>query len=548
MSKKLLALLFTAVMACSLFAGCTKTSVSYVSGEDESGAVAGDEGDDAAATDANGKTKKTTKGKTSKTKKTSKTTVKNTHGGRKGTETLKYTPIADKGANYAVKGTVKIAVDTVRPTDYDAMFDVMTKLYPNIDIEFDYWTHSSSDTAKEYLTKTMATGTSADIIWDEAGEVPQYITEGWIRPITTYVNADPEAANIPANLKRDYTFVSQLWAVPHQATFEIVAINDDLRNKLNIATPSMKWTMDDYEKMLRAGAAGYDKGICVAIQDLFESYNRFCFYSTSAIKGSNYGVRAYNYNTRQMDTDYLIAGAKKFRAWRILTTGVEGWYEGTQKSQDGTSALTQKLGISTYTQAWSSGKALIEDTGTWTIEGWDNYKFKWSTLPVPNHNGIMPMHIDHCFITSNCKNANMPAAFQLLRFMTYTTNGNLARLTMYDESAKDLYNLNSHIYYPTSLSSQVAAKFNSLKCVNATDKYLFANIKNCTRYDSFKIVPEIRTVQEDSKIQPILNNVTDGLDDGSGLIEPAKKWNTLIKTAWSTFETKAKKIAAKTYK
>lgn len=83
--------------------------------------------------------------------------------------TLDFTPVADKGANYNVKGTVTIAVDTARPTDYDAMFDVMQKLYPNVNIKFDYWAHNESDSALEYLTTRAASGKMADIIFDDAG-------------------------------------------------------------------------------------------------------------------------------------------------------------------------------------------------------------------------------------------------------------------------------------------------------------------------------------------------------------------------------------------
>lgn len=227
MQKKLLALLLAALMTCSVFAGCKKTTEVIISGDETDtttadGADPDDPGTDVTDEHGNKKVTKSKNGKTTASKKgkTTATKTKKTRTTKPG-DKFKYTPVADSGADYSVKGTVKVAVDTVRPTDFQAMFEVMGDLYPNVEIKLDRWTHSSNDDGREYLVKNMKTGTAADIMWDEAGEMPRYIKEGWVRPITKYVNADPEAGNLPANLRADYTFGGALFAVPHQATFEL---------------------------------------------------------------------------------------------------------------------------------------------------------------------------------------------------------------------------------------------------------------------------------------------------------------------------------------
>ena len=143
MTKKLraLALLLSAVILCSL-AGCslTQTDTSDIVSEWTENITRPGQSDasgDTGTTGANGSKVNTTKNNGKNNSTSSGKNVDATHTTRKpGSPTLDFTPVADKGADYSVKGTVTIAVDTARPTDYDAMFDVMQKLYPNVKIKF----------------------------------------------------------------------------------------------------------------------------------------------------------------------------------------------------------------------------------------------------------------------------------------------------------------------------------------------------------------------------------------------------------------------------
>lgn len=545
MSKRILCLLLAALLLCGVMVGCNQGTTTYTSiwvSEDV------EEGEDEETIDPEDDETETTKRtKTQAAKKTTKKTGSNvTRPTRKEDEMITFKPQADKGADYGVKGKVRISVDTVRPTDFDAMFDIMETLYPNVTIEYDYWTHSTNDDGREYLTKTMATGSSADIIWDEAGEMPNYIRQGWVYPITDYVAKDPEAKNIPASVKKDYTFFGELYAVPHQATIEIVAFNADLMKFLNVKKPGLEWSMEEYEQILRAGAKGLNQGKCVGTYRLFEAFHRYSYYkANNSSKNAYYGVDGYNYNTKKIEVKYLAEGAEKFRYWRTMVPGTEGYYEAIfNKDSSGISNLNSKLGISDYLSTWSSGKALIHDCITWQIgpSATKNWNFDWFAWPMPNKDGKMPVHIDQCFITSTCTDANIKAAFQLLRFMTYTTNGNLARLTMYEDSQKDKYTLNSYIYYPVTTSKKVLDKFESLSCTGEVENYILENIPNSPRYDNYKLVPQWREAQR--KFGGTTNDITDGLKDGTALAEPVNKANQLIAQAWKDFESETKKVQA----
>ena len=102
----------------------------------------------------------------------------------------------DKYADYSVSGTVTIAVDTARATDYEALFDYMEVLFPNLEIQFDYFSHTTEDNAVEYLATRAAAGKLPDIVWDEAGMLPLYLTQGWLYPLDEFVKDDPDFAYI----------------------------------------------------------------------------------------------------------------------------------------------------------------------------------------------------------------------------------------------------------------------------------------------------------------------------------------------------------------
>lgn len=552
MTKKfrMASLLLSVAMACSM-AGCsltqTTTSDIYteytetVSRPGQSG-TSGDTSTNNTSGENNTSSKKNTDNIGTTANGNSDISVSRPSGNSNGA-TLDFTPVADKGANYNVKGTVTIAVDTARPTDYDAMFDVMQKLYPNVNIKFDYWAHNESDSALEYLTTRAASGKMADIIFDDAGCLPSYVMQGWVYPITKFVNADPEASNLPDNLRKDYTYCNELYALPNSAHFDVTIFNVNLLNKLGLKQPKMQWTMDEYENYLRKAAAKFSSKLCVGTSDLGNAYTTYAWY-LSMQKGQRYGTFGYNYDTQQVDADILIEGSKKARYWRTMASGVDAWYESTQKGANGVSQLETNLGLSDYTAAFTSGKALLYD---WNTGGTNktslNYKFKYVVVPAPNTNGRLSMHVDCSFMTTACKAENAEAAYQLLRFMTISTNGNLARLTMYEDSQKGKYSLNSRIYYPTSNSKAVINKFNSLSVATETDKYLVANIPNSGRYDANKLVPNLY----DSFFKyaaSAYNDVRDGKDDGSGMKEAISKWNQAIKANIEQMNTEIKKAQA----
>lgn len=444
----------------------------------------------------------------------------------------------DKNADYSVEGTVTIAIDTARATDYEALFDALSQAYPKLDIQFDYFAHTTEDSAAEYLSTRAAAGKLPDIIWDEEGNLPLYVTQGWVYPLDEFVKNDPDFQYVPENLAKNYTYCGKLYALPHQAHFEEMFVNLDVLNALNLDMPKLDWTTEDFETYLKAATNSTYSGM----EKLFQVPSLV----TSAFN-PNTSTYGYNEDTKQFEIDGYVKALQYTVNLRAIP-GVEAWAL-RRNSSGGVTDYSKKFGTNEDNGAFNKGLTLFHGVGSWELADaktrWADKNWTCWSIPQNKENpGVMPLHVDHCFMTSSCENTK--AAWQVLRFITYSTEGNLARLSMYDEKNAGKYITINQLYYPTTNNPKVAEKFNSLPNVTETDKYLFENIPNCRRIDCHKIVPSFSDVTENYFAEPT-NKATDGTSSMVEAIikEAASKANPAMKQAWADFEAKVTEVQQK---
>lgn len=443
----------------------------------------------------------------------------------------------DENADYTVSGTVTIAVDTARATDYEALFDSLKQVYPNLEIKFDYFSHTTEDSAAEYLSTRAAAGKLPDIVWDEAGKLPLYMTQGWLYPLDEFVAGDPDFEYIPKNLIQDYTFGGKLYALPHQAHYEATYVNKDLLETLNLDMPSLSWTPEDFETYLKAATTSQYSGI----EKLFMIPNLL----TDAFdpNTTQYG---YNYETKQLEVGGFTKAVQYMVRLRQIP-GLEAWAL-TRNASGGETDYVKKFGTSEDNAAFNKGLTLFHGVGTWELasaeERWTGRNWTYWTVPQSSETpGCMPLHVDHCFMTSSCQNPE--AAFQVLRYITYSKEGNIARLSMYDDTNEGKYATLNNLYYPTTLHPEVAEKFKSLPRITECDVYFFENIQNSRRMDTAKIVPSWNDIFE-NYITTYVNTATDGTES---MVEPTlkemeSKANPAITKAWQDFDAKVAEVQA----
>ena len=114
----------------------------------------------------------------------------------------------DPDADYKASGTVKVAVSSYRPCDYEAMLDAFSAVYPNIDLVLDYRPKhgADADETNHYLASRAMAGNMPDVVFDDAGRLPNYLVQGWVYPLDKFVKNDKAFSNIPSSLIANYTY------------------------------------------------------------------------------------------------------------------------------------------------------------------------------------------------------------------------------------------------------------------------------------------------------------------------------------------------------
>src|SRR5215213_1049974 len=122
------------------------------------------------------------------------------------------------------------------------------ELHPNIIIEpqvvpwSDYWTK---------LQTGVAGGSTYDVFWMNARNLPVYASQGALVPIQPLIDdGSIDADAYPEALRRIYTFEGTVYGIPRD--FDTIALfyNKDLFDKAGVDYPTGDWTWDD----LRAAA------------------------------------------------------------------------------------------------------------------------------------------------------------------------------------------------------------------------------------------------------------------------------------------------------
>ena len=176
--------------------------------------------------------------------------------------------------------------------------------------------------------------------------------------------------------------------------------------------------------------------------------------------------------------------------------------------------------------------------GTWDYATYNkqDLEFNWEFYPIPQTTaGRIPIHVDYCWMTTSIAEENVEAAWAFLRFVTYSKEGNLARLTTYDED-HITDDMNYAYYIPVTTDEDVLAKFESLPYVTDQILYIYDNLSNGYINDPEKTVPGIETLVWGDIGRLAFESMT-GRDDFSSKMKDAEaKANAEMATYWKTFE------------
>ena len=427
----------------------------------------------------------------------------------------------DPNANYEVSGTITVGINSYRNSDFEMLFNTFKSLYPNVKVEPIVF-ESTTDDATVYLTsQTMAEKKMPDIMFDDAGPLPTYIQNGWVYPLTNFVEGDSDFDSVPKNIVEHLSYNGNIYALGQTLRSNMLIVNTDLVEELNVDLPENDWNWDDFTEFIKACTNNEYSGI----EDLSDQYN----WAPGAMS-DNCTIIGYNYDTESFD----LTAVQKYVNYVLDIKKLSG-VEATslkQNSSSGVSDYEKKFGVASGADAaFCEGKVASSFTGTWRYANWNqkDLSFNWDLYPVPQSTaGRVPLHVDYCWMTTDIDKANVEAAWEFLRFVTYSKEGNIARLSTYDEDhiTDDML---SAYYIPCTRDADVIAKFESLPYVTDQIIYISDNFENGYLSDPEKTVPGFESVEYSIIGKPAFEAINGQYDFTSRMADAQSKANQQIK-------------------
>ena len=123
----------------------------------------------------------------------------------------------DPNANYKVSGKVSVAVNTNRPTDYEALFEAFQAVYKDVELEIRYF--SDGDKSLNYILKQASINKLPDVVFDDAASVPTYVAQGLAYPLDKFVKNDPDLKYVSNEILDTYRYGDKLFALPNSIHF-----------------------------------------------------------------------------------------------------------------------------------------------------------------------------------------------------------------------------------------------------------------------------------------------------------------------------------------
>ncbi|MDF2472670.1 MAG: hypothetical protein K0R21_452 [Anaerocolumna sp.] len=434
---------------------------------------------------------------------------------------------------YQTSGKVIVAVNSGRSTDTYNLFANFNNYYPNIELETVTYDISTS----EFLTAQAAAGTMPDVVIDDASQIYYYVSQGWVLPLDDYVADDEDYSYVPQPIKDSYTYSGKLYALPMQAHFNTVFINTDLLEELNLDLPELNWTPEDYKEFLKKGTTNEFSGteILWGIDETFSG--------SMAPDASYYG---YDMASKTFKTSETWVDAVNLMVELRAYPGLEAWSLRNSNVDGDSNDYVKKFGegnLDDIHMAFKMGKILTDPRGTWDVSWLKDLSFEWTLWPWPqagDAEGHLPMHIDNSWVVSSTQNPE--AAFEVARYFTYSEEGNLERINMYETGDTDDYALKEQFYIPTTNNPEVADRFIALENVSEGIAYMYENMNNSFRADLSKIVPGWDQVSNEY-LSPRGNEVRDGIEDAAAVAAELDDVATkAIQGYWNEFEEKLTSI------
>lgn len=307
-----------------------------------------------------------------------------------------------------------------------------TEKYPNIKVTRDrqFAIEQPDGDELEILTARAMEGTLPDIFYSPlSAEV--YDRELTL-DLTPYLEADPDSKWISENARSFMQTYDgkEVYGIPWMSVAQFPALNLKLLRENNIAIPPYNWTYDDYEH-LRSEVAKLTPN-----NPIWPGMIEFIEFGSHYFDSIPNGWKGFNMETRRFD----YTNSKKFGEWldQVSKEGKQGlhFYDLTEEER---AKKAGNLGWS-----WGDGLEAVGNVWMYALSSDVNELIKTRKMeidiyPMPQapEGGTTSIHAYYDTLSLSSAISEDPvkaeAAFQLLKWLTYSEEGLMSRWALIDE-------------------------------------------------------------------------------------------------------------------
>ena len=446
-----------------------------------------------------------------------------------------------------------VEVSVLIPSDFETHMTealaVFQKSHPEIRLNLIIGSEESGKVATEL--STMSAGNKLPDVAVGVENFAYILSQGLAYPLDNLYAADPDKDDALQAGINNFTYNGHLYALPFRVQFNGIIVNKDLLETKNLDEPDYDWTVDEFIDLAKKATDNQYSGINIV--DSGDNTHDLQTKLMGAMMSAPYQMYGYNMDTHEFDftsgpwtkaQDYI----KELRSVPgLISDELKEWGKRNQGIAD---AYDNKFGGSA--DAMVAGKVLFGNHNSWeTYWMVKKFNFEWDIYPVPHAEDVeerIQTHVDYAFLTPAVTEENAQAAYEVIKFLSFSKEGCLTRLAITDRgvAANDY----TAFYTPGSSNPEVLEAYFNNELIPDGMKYMLETISNNPEMifiaDANKLIPNFWDDVEDYLSQTE-EQIANGGDAHALAQDLQNKVNAAAKDTWARFEEKLEKNLEKFY-
>lgn len=314
------------------------------------------------------------------------------------------------------------------------MIKEFTEKYPNIKVEMQIVGEDAEWDSN--MIALLETDELPDVFLVKRLE--NFLPLGMLADITEMYNHDSDTSAIFDSIKNLGVYDNKRYVIPTYIYPSFWVVNLDLLEEYNVQKPTYDWTWEQMEEIAKSC---YDP-----TQNVWGIYGSSAYYyeypkvvenKTNPNNGwyaMSYDGNKFNFNS----TSFLQAMNHLEEAW------TEGYVKDSLNDEDIYNLYGKDA--STWDPRYN-GKVAIWREASWSLkEHLDDMAFEYDIYPAPS--GVGMGNTDIAAVSALCENKQ--AAYQLLKWMSYSEEGIVRRFELYEEYKDELFMSGNNYPYPVA--------------------------------------------------------------------------------------------------